>query len=265
MLIAAPPARLVPAVDRAARVLAFLEAEGRPLGISELARRLNASKGSVRDVLETLRSHGLLERDDASKLYRLGPHLVRLGHAAQDGLDLAQVARPVLAWLAEQSGQTALLLTRQGDRALILAKAEAGQTTMQVSAPVGRRIPLTAGAVGKVFLAYADERERTEHLDRLPRFTPRSIADRAAYEAELRSVRHRGYALDDQEYLDGVRAAAAPVLNAQGGLAAVLLAVGLAGSLTPERLSRTAEATVCAAERLSAALGAPRPREARTA
>src|SRR5919197_6715038 len=148
MLIAAPPARLVPAVDRAARVLALLEAEGRPLGISDLARRLNASKGSVRDVLETLRSHGLLERDDANKQYRLGPRLVRLGHAAQDGLDLARVAGPFLTRLTEVTGETALLLTRQGDRALILAKAEAGETAMRVSAPVGRRIPLIAGAVG---------------------------------------------------------------------------------------------------------------------
>jgi DNA-binding IclR family transcriptional regulator len=260
-MVAAAPPRLVPAVDRAARVLAFLEAEGRPLGISQLARRLNASKGSVRDVLETLRSHGLLERDDANKQYRLGPRLVRLGHAAQDGLDLARVAGPFLTRLTEETGETALLLTRQGDRALILAKAEAGETAMRVSAPVGRRIPLIAGAVGKVFLAYADEQERAGHLDRLPRFTQGSIADRSAFEAELRSVRRLGYALDDEEYLDGVRAAAAPVLNAHGHLVAVLLAVGLAGSLTTERLAQTAAATARAAAQLSGAL---RTREAHT-
>jgi IclR family acetate operon transcriptional repressor len=263
-MVAAAPPRLVPAVDRAARVLAFLEAEGRPLGISELARRLNASKGTVRDVLETLRSHGLLERDDANKHYRLGPRLVRLGHAAQDGRDLARIAGPFLTRLAEETGETALLLTRQGDRALIVAKAEPGRTAMRVSAPVGRRIPLIAGAVGKMFLAFAEEHVRADHLDRLPRFTEGSITDRSRFEAELGSVRRLGYALDDEEYLDGVRAAAAPVLNAQGHLVAVLLAVGLAGSLTTERLARTAAATAGAAEQLSGALGAPRTQEAHT-
>ena len=252
------PSRIVPAVDRAARVLACLEAERRPLGISDLARRLDASKGSVRDLLETLRTHGLLERDEQSKQYRLGAGLVRLGNAAGGQLDLGTVARPVMAGLAEAAGETVLLLMRQGERALIAEKAEAGQATMRVSAQVGRRIPLVAGAGGKIFLAWTEGCSLDGVLDRLPRYTSKTIVDRTAYEAELRTVRRLGYALDDGEYLEGVRAAAGPVFDARGALCAALVAVGLAGSLSAERLRPVAEATARAGESISAALGAPR-------
>src|SRR5579859_4477815 len=94
--------RLVPAVDRAARLLELLEVHGQPMTISELARQLGINKGTTRDLLETLRSHGLLERDEDRKQYRLGPRLARLGIAALGQLDLASVARPFLVDRSEE-------------------------------------------------------------------------------------------------------------------------------------------------------------------
>jgi DNA-binding IclR family transcriptional regulator len=247
----------VPAVDRAARLLALLEAEARPLSASELARRIGAHKSSVHAVLETLRHHGLLDRDEHTKRYRLGARLVRLGQVAADGLDLPAVARPLLVDLAQQSGETVLLLIRSGaDRAMILDRAEAGQDGVRISAPVGLRIPLAAGAVGKAYLAYLPEHERAPFLQRLPRFTAASVVDPEAYRAELQAVLANGYALDDQEYLDGVRACAAPVLGVGSSPLAVVLVVGLVGSFSRPRLRPTAEATQRTALAISRALGA---------
>ncbi|MDE3078296.1 MAG: helix-turn-helix domain-containing protein, partial [Chloroflexota bacterium] len=76
---AAAASLLVPAVDRAARLLALIESSAEPVAISEAARVLDASKSSVRDVLETLRHHQLIERDHVTKRYRLGGRLIRLG------------------------------------------------------------------------------------------------------------------------------------------------------------------------------------------
>src|SRR4051794_2648305 len=142
------PPRLVPAVDRAARLLDVLESAGRGLTISELARELGINKGTMRDLLETLRAHRLLERDEERKLYRLGPRLVRLGMAALGQMDLAQVAHAYLIDLAHRIGGAVLLVVRDGDRATIVDKADAGQVAVEVSATVGRRIPLAAGACG---------------------------------------------------------------------------------------------------------------------
>ena len=249
--------RLVPAVDRAARLLELLEAYGQPMTISELARQLGINKGTTRDLLETLRTHGLLERDEGLKQYRLGPRLARLGMAALGQLDLASVARPFLVDLANEINGAALLVVPQGERATIVDKVDGGRVAVEVSATIGRRIPLAAGACGKVFLAYLDDAARAQHRANLTHPTPRTITDPVLYAQELERVRRRAYATDDEEYLTGVRAAAAPVFDARGRLAAAVLIVGLTGSLRVEDLARTGEACADAARKISGALGAP--------
>jgi DNA-binding IclR family transcriptional regulator len=249
--------RLVPAVDRAARLLELLEVHGQPMTISELARQLGINKGTTRDLLETLRTHGLLERDEDRKQYRLGPRLARLGIAALGQLDLASVARPFLIDLADEINGAVVLLVPQGERATIVDKVDGGRVAVEASATVGRRIPLAAGASGKVFLAYLEDAERAQYWANLTHPTARTITDPALYAKELERVRRRGYATDDEEYLTGVRAACAPVFDARGRLTAAVLIIGLTGSLLVEDLVRTGEAAAHAAHGISGALGAP--------
>src|SRR5438552_8350264 len=191
-----PPPRMVPAVDRAARLLEVLEACGQPMTISELARELGINKGTMRDLLETLRAHELLERDSQRKAYRLGPRLARLGMAALGQLDLASVARPFLADLAEEISGTVLLVVPHGDRATIVDKVDSGRVAVEVSATIGRRIRLAAGACGKVFLAFSDDPARFRHLAALTHPTPRTMLDPSLYALELDRVRRTGYATD---------------------------------------------------------------------
>jgi DNA-binding IclR family transcriptional regulator len=248
--------RRVPAVDRAARLLDLLERAGRPLTISEAARELGLNKGTTRDLLETLRAHGLLERDGERKQYRLGPRLARLGMAALGQLDLAGVAHPFLVDLAAETGGAALLLVRQADRARIVDKVDAGHVAVEVSATVGRRIPLAAGACGKVFLAYVPEAERQAFLDRLGHATAKTIQDPRQYNQELKTVQQLGYATDDEEYLPGVRATSAAIFDARQQLVGAVLVLGLTTSLSAEDLVPTAQATARAARAISSALGA---------
>jgi DNA-binding IclR family transcriptional regulator len=249
--------RFVPAVERAIRLLDTLERGGRPMTISELARELGINKGTMRDLLETLRGRGLLERDEERKQYRLGPRLARLGMAALGQLDLARVAHPFMVELAQQTGGAVLLLVRDGDRATIVDKVDAGQVAVEVSATIGRRIPLAAGASGKVLLSETGEDERRGYLARLPTLTGRTVRDPARFGTQVEQVRRRGYATDDEEYLTGVRATGAPVHDARGRLIACVLVVGLTSSLAAEDLAANGEATAMAGGSISAALGAP--------
>ena len=181
--------RHVPAVDKAARILSVLRS-GEDLGISEIARRIGASKGTVRDILLTLSAHGLVQRDDS-------------GRFTSDGAmpDLRSVARPALASLAREFGETAFLGTVDGDAIVIAAVAEPA-TDLHMSAPLGRRVPIDVGAHSKVLL-------RGERVG-----------------------------LDDEEYLKGVRAAAAPVVDAAGRAIAVLIVVGFTARVSLAELRR---------------------------
>jgi IclR family acetate operon transcriptional repressor len=247
---------MVPAVERAARLLEILESGGRPMTITELARQLGINKGTVRDLLETLRAHGLLERDEDRKQYRLGPRLARLGMAALGQLDLASAARPYLAELAKEVNGAVLLVVPHGDRATIVDKVDGGRVAVEVSATVGRRIRLAAGALGKIFLAPLDQPSRTQYLADLTRPTARTITNPVDYTAQIEAARRQGYATDDEEYLAGVRATAAPVVDARGRVVAAVLVIGLTGSLRVEDLPKVGAATASTARCISAALGA---------
>lgn len=252
------PVRVVPAVDRAVRLLHALRRASVPRGISELARELDLNKATVRDILLTLEAHGLVERDAATTRFRLGYGLYAFaGALGQQGGDITSLARPFLRALADQTGETAMLTLPDGERLLIVAVEEPA-SALKISAPVGRRLPLWAGAPAKVLLAALDEVELARRLRAmaLPRFTTRSITAPAAYRAALRLVARQGYAVDDEEYLDGVRAVSAPVRGASGAVVAALTVVGFSTRLTPERLAVASEAVVAGAAAVSARLGA---------
>lgn len=236
-----PPSRVVPAVDRAARMLAILERERGPLSLSEIARRLDASKGTVRDILETLRHHGLVARDDDSKLYELGGRLIALGARARARLGVGEAAKPFLEALAASTMEVAVLLSIAPDKLVVVEAAEPSTRVlpMSVHATPGAALPLAAGACGKALGALGVELEVP--LD----------------PAEAETIRARGYALDDEEYLEGIRGVSAPVFDAAGELAALLLVSGLSASLTWSRLEDVGRETAAAARAISAALGAP--------
>lgn len=149
--------RSVPAVDKAARALRALAKGGRPQGISELARSLGVSKGTLRDVLLTLDAYGLVVRDPDAR-FRLGPELRSLADASTP--DLRALAHPSLVSLMESFGETAILGVVHDGKVEIADRAEPS-TDLHMTAPLGRLLPLNDGAHGKVIagakIGYDDE------------------------------------------------------------------------------------------------------------
>lgn len=253
----------VPAVDRAVRILRLVAAHPDELGLSEIARRLGVHKSTTHAILTTLVAHELLERDAATRRYRPGSGLAALSAGAGAHPSLTAMARPALDALLRAFGETAFLAVREDDHLVLIDKAESS-LAMSITSPVGRRIPHSAGALGKVFHAWMPREELARLLRRRPlrAFTPRTIVDPEAYEAELRRVRRAGVALDDEEYLEGVRAAAAPILDARGRVVAGLLVVGPRSRLPRRRLQALAARLRDLAAELSARLAGAAAAEA---
>jgi len=205
----------VPAIDKAARVLRALADGGRPQGISELARALNVSKGTLRDVLLTLAHHGLVVRDPDTR-FRLGPELRALADASAP--DLRALAQPYLVSLMESFGETAILGLVIDGKLEIAARAEPG-TDLHMTAPLGRRLPLEKGAHAKVLVG----------------------RDEIGY--------------DDQELFRGVRAVAAPITDARGRRIAALMVVGFKERVDLRMLRRIGERCASSARSLSQRIG----------
>jgi DNA-binding IclR family transcriptional regulator len=123
---------------------------------------------------------------------------------------------------------------------------------LNITAPVGSTIPLFAGAVGKVFLASMAEEQADKIIKSkgLPRFTDNSIVDTDLYFNELRQVREKGYAVDDEEYILGVRAVASPLMGL-GQLRSAIWAVGFKANLDKKKMQTLTGETQKAARTIS--------------
>lgn len=248
--------QLVPAVDRAIRMLLDLRGAGEGKGISELSRDLAIPKSSAFQIAATLVHHGLLERDAATLRYRLGTGLQALAGARGGRPDVAALAVPHLRALARETGLTALLGLPTAGGTVLAARADSPEP-LGVSAPIGFELDRMAGAFGKVFAALLDERRRKALLRRpLPAFTARSIVSAQEMERELERVRRNGVATDIEEYLDGIRAVAAPVVDDRGAVVAAVCALGIAARLKRDRLGAVSQRVRGAAASLSTDLGA---------
>jgi IclR family transcriptional regulator, acetate operon repressor len=210
-------------VERALDVLRCFETASGDLGVTEIAGRTGLSVSTAHRLTRALCAGGLLVQDPRTERYQLGPALVVLGRRAQDQLGYAR-ALPTLEALAGKTGESVNLGIRSGLEVLVVLDVASPQPLRFAQAP-GSRVAIHASAMGKCLLAFAADRTASVRaMGELSRFTDRTLADRAALEADLAAIRQRGWALNDEERNVGVRAIAAPVLD-RGGVAVAAVAV----------------------------------------
>jgi len=244
----------VPSLEKAIRVLRLLARRRREWGLSEIARELKISKSTLHGILSTLEKEGVLVRNPLTKRYGLGPTLFELARQGLEHLPLREVAREAMERLRAVAHETVFLGVLNGEKVTIVDVLESDED-LKVTSPIGTRVPMMAGALGKVFLARMDEAEVRAILKRkgLPRFTPKSITRIEEYTKELQRVREEGVALDDEEYLEGIRAVAAPIETPLPPPAAIWI-VGFSATLTREKMKRLVPYVRRAAKEIAEAL-----------
>jgi DNA-binding IclR family transcriptional regulator len=221
------------------------------MGVSDLAKKLGMAKSTVHGMTSALEELGAVLREPLTKKYKLGFTLLEIGRSAYSQIDLKTSARPVTEELMAKTQTSVFLGIRNWGQVTIIDIVESRQE-LNITAPVGSTIPLFAGAVGKVFMATMpkDQAAKMVHARGLPRFTENSIVDPALYHRELKRVREKGYAIDDEEYIMGVRAVASPLMGL-GQLRSAIWAVGFRASLDEKKMKTLAEETRNAARAIS--------------
>ncbi len=240
-----------PSVKKAFAILNSISSSREGLGVSELAKKLKLANSTVHGMTSTLEELGAVMRNPRTKKYKLGFALLEIGRSAYSQIDLKTAARPVTEDLMEKTRTSVFLGILNQDHVTILDIVEARQD-LNITAPVGSNIPLLSGAVGKVLLAAMEEEQVSRIINSkgLPRFTDNTIVDPDRYRNELQQVRKNGYALDDEEYIMGVRAVASPLLGL-GQLRSAIWAVGFKASLDDNKMKTVAAETHRAAKTIS--------------
>jgi DNA-binding IclR family transcriptional regulator len=196
---------LAPAVTRAGAILDLLaENAGEAAGPSELARRLGLPKSSIANICNALADIGLVRRIGTG--FALGRKLAELGGAYLASVDQVQEFYDASRLLPTGSEETVQLAILDGLEMTYLARHD-GRQPVRLTSQIGRRLPATVTATGKAALASLEPDDldrRLGDVTSLPRLTRNSLASVDALRADLTVVRRRGYAMDDEETVEGV-------------------------------------------------------------
>lgn len=230
---------IIQSVTNALDLLEEFRGDETELGVTELSKRLSLHKNNVFRLLATLESRGYMEQNKITGNYRLGLRVLELGQVFIKHMGLLKMARPVLEDIVNKCNETSYLGVIRENRVVYVDVVEATRPVRVVSR-VGVGLPVYCSAVGKAQVAFEsdDEMERALSGGPLKPFTPHTITDRATLIAHLRKVEEQGYALDDEEYDEGIRCVAVPIRDYTRRVIAGISISGPAYRFTNERLEK---------------------------
>jgi IclR family acetate operon transcriptional repressor len=231
----------VKSLVKALHILETLAEEEPPYTLTQLSRRLHLHVSTVHRLLVNLVRHGFVEEDRVSGGYQLSYRVLRMGLRVLDRLDFRQVAQPLLRELNQRTKEAVHLAILEESRAISIEKFDSPQP-VGLDARLGRIMPLHCTGTGKALLAYQGE-EFLNQVAQSPgfnRMTAHTLTALPQLRKELERIREQGYAVDQEEAVEGLRCVAGPLFNHAGQVVAAFSVAGPANRFTP---ARTAEIT----------------------
>lgn len=227
-------------VGRALDILELLSGSEHPLGLAEVAKRLDLPKTSALSLLRALLSRSFVALDEQGR-YALGLRSFEVGSVYLQRMTPVRAVEAELRFLTDELKVTSHFAVLQGDDVVYLAKNDPPQGVVRLASSLGARLPAISTAVGLAQLAYTG----------LP-----PEARTGPVLEQLEQVRRAGYATDNGGTVLGVQCVAAPVFNATGCCGAIGISHLLQGE---ENTAVVASAVRSAAQGASAVLGGACP------
>jgi DNA-binding IclR family transcriptional regulator len=241
-------------LEKATQILDLVAESPDAATLTSIAQRLGQPRSSTHRLLSELVHLGLLFRVGTAT-YVPGPRLVRWGEAASGVTDIVRISQPAMVRLRDAVGESVHLYVRQRNTRVCVAAVE-GSYELRHFTEVGKPLPLSVGASGKLLLAFADAATRAQELRRVAGapVTPRapSVEDLTA---QLDATVEGGWSMSFGEREEGLAAAAVPIRNHAGAVIAALSVSGPTTRLTIERLESLRDELTDAADQVSRALG----------
>src|ERR1700704_3527684 len=164
------------AVERALAMLESVAEESEGLSNADISRKLKIPKSSASYILRTLEKQGYLNRNAETGRYRVGLKVLSLSRGALTGIDVREVALPIMRHLMEKTSLTCHLAILDGSDAVYIEKSEP-QDFIRMDTWVGRRMRVHATSVGKALVAHIPQ-ERLERIiadSGMEKRTPKTI------------------------------------------------------------------------------------------
>ena len=209
---------LVLSLAKGFRILEVFDSSSPEMTLTQIAERADLDPGTTHRLIKTLVMLGYLKQASGVKRYYLAFKVLDLGFNALARMDLRDSARPILRSLVGQVNEAASIGVLEGSEIVYIDRVQANLVRLGVSVRVGSRIPAYCTALGHAILAHLPLEKRMEILNLRERvkLTPRTPVTIPDIEERLNRAQELGYALSDQDSVNGLRVLAAPILDTDG-------------------------------------------------
>ena len=248
----------IPNLDKACLVIEKIAGSVDGCTLKELSEQLEIPHTSALRITQTLINRGFLAKNEKGR-FTAGTTLVHIGVMALDNLDIRGFARPILKRLSEKTGESSHIALLSADQSLLVEVCDSPHPVRIASRP-GTLVDLHCSSTGKVFLAFSiPEPEKFCRTLDLSRHTPNTSTTVDAVLADIEQTRKQGYAMDEEEYVQGARCIAAPILNAFGKTIAAIGITASTSTFTKAKIPKMSARLIAAAAEISSSMGFEHP------
>lgn len=243
-------------MEKALKIIGILAESGKELALHEIAEKLGIPKSTAHGLISTLYNYNFIEQSSFTGKYKLGLRLFELGNIVANRMDVRTTAAPYIQKLVETIEETVHLTILDKGKVLYIDKRESHQS-LRIASQIGMRLPAHCTGVGKVLLAFSppSEIKKIVATNGLPMFTKNTITDFNKLEKELKRIKIQGYAIDNEEFMEGLRCVAAPLRDHTGKVCAAISISGPVSRLEGEKLELSKKTIIETASEISAKLG----------
>lgn len=217
----------VKSIVKAAAIIEVLSASEDSLALSDIVKELNIAKSTLHGLISTLVDVGYITQDSDTGQYRLGIKLFEIGNTVPRRWDERTIAYPYMQKLAEQTGETIHLAVLDNFEVLYINKLESSKS-IRIVTGLGVRMPAHCTGVGKVLLSGLNPYELNKFYRRrkLEKYTDTTVTDFEELKIQLEKIKAAGFAVDNQEYMEGLKCVAAPIYDHKGNITSTMSIAG---------------------------------------
>ncbi|KQP01784.1 IclR family transcriptional regulator [Leifsonia sp. Leaf264] len=221
--------------------------------LNGLVANTGLTKPTVHRLLNSLGAEGLLDQDEKTGLWHLGPEMYVMGSAAASRFPIEEIAHPSLQRLAASTGESAFLSMRRRDETICLMREDGSFPIRSFVLAEGTRFPLGVGSAGLAILAHLDRAEQEEHLSRLDLSDGRHGVNQslAAIRATIADAQTLGYVVNPGRIVEGSWGMAAAIFDRANRPMWALTLTGIESRFRPDRQKELGRALLLEAHHVS--------------
>jgi IclR family KDG regulon transcriptional repressor len=228
-------------LEKVLLILEIIGSSDKPVDINYLMNLSGIPLSSLYKLMDNLASIGFITKNPGTKTFLLGFKLLYLGNRARFQLPLVAVVKPYLEDLTQLTGETSNLVVEDHGEAVYIERVDSIHP-LRITHMIGRKAPLHATGVGKCFLAWRPPQEVVRIINKtgMNKLTLYTISNLNDLLNELKKIKEKGFALDEEECEVGIRCIAAPIFIGDQVIAAISIS-GPVIRITEEKIDNYSE------------------------